>query len=68
MTKGISIVKSCKLVPRFKKSIIHILKMNKSTNKFVINDEQLKRFSKLVVNSSYFKNLVIGINFFPNRV
>lgn len=38
--------------------------MNTCTNKFVIKDEQLKEFSKLVVNSSYFKNYSNWYKFF----
>lgn len=64
MSKSIPIVKSSKLVPTLKESIINILKMNTSTNKFVITDEQLKEFSKLVVNSSYFKNFSNWYKFF----
>ena len=64
MDTSISVVKSSKLVPTLKESIINILKMNTSTNKFVITDEQLKEFSKLVVNSSYFKNFSNWYKFF----
>ena len=64
MSNSLAIVKSSKLVPTMKESLIKILKMNTSTNKFVITDEQLKEFSKLVVNSSYFKNFSNWYKFF----
>ena len=64
MINSISIAKKSRLVPIMKDSYISILKMNLSTNKFIITDEQLCEFTKLVANSSFFKNFSNWYKFF----
>lgn len=61
------VVKSSKSVPNFKNTFLNILKMNKSTNKFVITNEQLDEFQKFITDNTNFKNFSNWFKFFSQK-
>ena len=65
MQNSIPIDKPVRYLP--KKNLISILKMNTSTNKFVIVKEQLEQFKKQITNSCYFKSFSTWYSFFSQK-